>query len=157
MISPQKYHLAQVNIALMRAPLDNPLMAEFVASLNEINALAERSAGFVWRLHTEQGNATDLQPYGDERILLNLSVWQSIEQLKTYVYKSAHGEIMRKRRKWFEKLDRMYFVLWWIEAGHIPSVMEAKQRLEYLNEWGVSERAFNFKHPFPCPSAATVH
>ncbi|MDY6940956.1 MAG: DUF3291 domain-containing protein [Cyanobacteriota bacterium] len=155
MISSPKHHLAQVNIALMREPLDRPLMAEFVASLDEINALADRSPGFVWRLQTEQGNATDLQPYGDERILFNLSVWESLEQLKAYVYESAHGKIMKKRRKWFKKLDRMYFTLWWVEACHIPSVIEAKQRLDYLNEKGFSSFAFDFKHSFPSPDSSS--
>lgn len=153
-MSAKKYHIAQVNIALMRAPLDDPLMGEFVASLDEINALADSSPGFVWRLQGDQGNATDLRPYGDDRILFNLSVWESLEQLQAYVYKSAHGEVMRKRRQWFEKFEGMYFALWWVEAGCIPSVMEAKQRLDHLNEQGVSEWAFNFKSPFPSPDQA---
>lgn len=138
----------------MQAPLDDPLMTEFVAALDEINALADLSPGFIWRLQTEQGNATDFRPYGDERILFNLSVWESIEQLQAYVYQSAHGDVMRKRRQWFEKFAGMYFALWWVDAGHIPSVAEAKQRLDYLNEHGVSNWAFNFKHPFPAPDLA---
>jgi Domain of unknown function (DUF3291) len=153
-MSSTKHHIAQVNIALMRAPLDDPLMAEFVASLDEINALADSSPGFVWRLQTAQGNATDLRPYGDDRILFNLSVWESVEQLQAYVYKSAHGEVMRKRRKWFDKFEGMYFALWWVEAGHTPSVTEARQRLDYLNEHGASEWAFSFKRPFPSPDEA---
>jgi heme-degrading monooxygenase HmoA len=153
-MSTKKYHIAQINIALMRAPLDDPLMEEFVASLDEINALADSSPGFVWRLQTDQGNAIDLRPYGDDRILFNLSVWESLEQLQAYVYKSAHGEVMQKRRQWFEKFEGMYFALWWVEAEHIPSVMEAKQRLDYLDEQGASEWAFNFKSPFPSPDQA---
>lgn len=147
----KKYHLAQVNIALMRSPLNDPLMEEFVASLDEINALADGSPGFVWRLQSDRGNATDFRPYDDDRILFNLSVWESLEQLQSYVYKSAHGEVMRKRRQWFEKFEGMYFALWWVEAGHIPSVIEAKQRLDHLNEHGTSDWAFNFKNPFPSP------
>jgi Domain of unknown function (DUF3291) len=150
-MATKKYHIAQVNIALMRAALEDPLMAEFVASLDEINALADGSPGFVWRLQTDQGNATNFRPYGDERILFNLSVWESIEELRTYVYKSAHGEIMQKRRQWFDKFEGMYFALWWVEAGHIPDVMEAKQKLDYLNEHGASDRAFDFKNFFPSP------
>jgi Domain of unknown function (DUF3291) len=150
-MSSIKYHMAQINIALMRAPLEDPLMADFVASLDEINALADGSPGFIWRLQTDQGNATDLRPYGDNRILFNLSVWESLEALQTYVYRSAHGEVMRKRSQWFEKFDRMYFALWWVEAGHIPSVAEAKKRLDYLNEQGVSAWAFNFKYTFSSP------
>jgi hypothetical protein len=153
-MSSIKYHIAQVNIALMQAPLEDPLMAEFVSSLDEINALADSSPGFVWRLQTGQGNATDLRPYGYDRILFNLSVWESLEQLQAYVYKSAHGEVMRKRRQWFEKFEGMYFALWWVEAGHIPNVIEAKQKLDYLNEHGASAWTFNFKSPFPAPDQA---
>lgn len=151
MASPETVHLAQVNIALMRAPLTDPLMAEFVGSLNEINALADHSPGFVWRFQTEEGNATELRPYDDNRILFNLSVWQSLDHLQTYVYKTAHGDVMRKRRQWFEKFEGMYFALWWIKAGHIPTVAEAKQRLEHLNQQGATAWAFSFKDPFPPP------
>jgi len=148
MTSPN-YHIAQVNIARMLAPLDDPIMAEFVALLAEINALADNSPGFVWRLQTEQGNATYLRPYDDDRILFNLSVWESVEQLKAYVYKSAHSHVMRRRRQWFEKFEGMYLALWWVKAGHIPTVAEAKLRLDYLREHGESEHAFTFKRPLP--------
>ena len=143
------YHLAQVNIAVMRAPLDDPVMAGFVARLAEINALADQSPGFVWRLQTEEGDATSLRPYTDSRILLNLSVWESVESLKDYVYKSAHGEVMRRRRQWFEQFEGMYMALWWVKAGHVPTVAEAKQRLEHLREHGETPRAFTFKRLFP--------
>lgn len=145
------YHLAQVNIARMVAPLDDQLMAGFVARLEEINALADRSPGFVWRLQSEGGeaSATYLRPYDDDRILFNLSVWETIEHLKEYVYKTAHGEVMRQRREWFNKFDGMYMALWWVKAGHIPTVAEAKQRLEYLQQHGEMPHAFTFKRPFP--------
>ena len=143
------HHIAQVNIARMRAPLDDPLMAGFVARLAEINALADRSPGFVWRLQTEEGDATYLRPYGDDRILFNLSVWKSVESLKDYVYRTAHGEVMRQRRQWFEKFGGMYMALWWVKAGHIPSVAEAKQRLECLQKHGETAQAFTFKRTFP--------
>src|SRR5574341_824674 len=97
------YPLAQVNIGRILAPLDGPIMAGFVARLDEINALADESPGLVWRLQTEEGNATDLRPYDDDRILVNMSVWESLEDLKAYVYKSVHAEVMRQRRQWFEK------------------------------------------------------
>jgi len=126
-------------------------MAEFVASLDEINALADRSPGFVWRLQTEEGNASALRPYEDDRIIINLSVWETLEDLKTYVYEGAHVQVMRRRRQWFEKFEGMYMALWWIEAGRIPSVNEAKERLEYLNKNGESERAFTFRRPFTPP------
>jgi heme-degrading monooxygenase HmoA len=146
-----KYHIAQVNIARMKAPLDDPIMAEFVAALDEINALADRSPGFVWRLQSDAGNATDLRPYNDDLILFNLSVWESLEQLQAYVYSSAHTEVMRQRRQWFEKFSGMYLALWWVEAGQIPTVIAAKQRIDYFNQHGESEWAFSFKRPFPPP------
>jgi len=154
-MASQLYHLAQVNIARMVAPLESPVMAEFVALLAEINALADRSPGFVWRLQTEAGDATYLRPYDDDRILVNLSAWRSLEQLKDYVYQSAHGGVMRRRREWFEKFDGLYLALWWVKAGHIPTVGEAKQRLDYLREHGESAYAFTFKRPFaPAEDAA---
>ena len=138
------YHLAQVNIARMRAPLDDPLMAGFVSRLAEINALADQSPGFIWRLQTAEGDATYLRPFADDRIIFNLSVWESIEQLKDYVYRSAHSEVMRQRKDWFEKFDGMYMAQWWIKAGHKPSVIEAKARLRYLEKHGESVHAFTF-------------
>lgn len=140
-----KVHLAQVNIARMRAPLDSPVMEGFVARLEEINALADRSPGFVWRLQTEAGDATYLRPYGDDRILFNLSVWESVEALKDYVYRSAHRELLRDRKSWFEQFAGAYVALWWVPAGHVPSVDEAKQRLAHLEQHGPSQFAFNFK------------
>ena len=145
----RKYQIAQVNIARMLAPLDDPVMAGFVARLAEINALADRSPGFVWRLQTEEGDATYLRPYDDDRILFNLSVWESVEQLKDYVYRSAHGEVMRQRRQWFEKFEGMYMALWWVKVGHIPTVAEAKQRLVHLQHHGDTPFAFTFKRLFP--------
>lgn len=143
------YHLAQVNIARMRASLDDPLMAGFVARLDEINALADGSPGFVWRLQTEAGNATYLRPYDDDRILFNFSIWESIESLRAYVYKTAHAELLRQRRDWFENFSGAYVALWWVPAGQIPGIDEAKKRLAHLEEHGPSQFAFTFKTPFP--------
>ena len=154
-MSSHLYHIAQVNIARMRAPLEDPIMAGFVARLAEINALADHSPGFVWRLQTEEGDATYLRPYNDDRILFNLSVWESIERLKAYVYRSAHGEVMRQRRQWFERFDGLYMALWWVKAGHIPTVAEAKQRLEHLQEHGETVHAFTFKRSFPAAGDAS--
>ncbi len=139
------YHIAQMNIARMRAPLEDPMMVGFVAKLEEINKLADDSPGFVWRFQSEGGDATYLRPYDDDRILFNMSVWASVDTLKSYVYKSAHSEVMRNRREWFEKISDAYSVLWWIKAGAIPSVREAKLRLEYLQKNGPSTHAFTFK------------
>ena len=142
------YQLDQVNIAKMRAPLDQPEMAGFVARPAEINALADASPGFVWRLQTEAGDATYLRPYEDDRILFNLSVWESIEQFKDYVYRSAHREMIQQRREWFEQMESMHMAMWWISAGLIPTVEEAKQRLEHLRQHGETAHAFTFKRIF---------
>jgi len=141
-------HLAQINIGRLKAPLDDPSMAGFVSRLDEINALADRTPGFVWRLQTEEGNATSLRPFDDERIALNMSVWESIEALRAYVYSSAHAEVLRQRRDWFEKFERVYLALWWIPAGHIPSIDEAKARLASLEQNGPTPLAFTFKTTF---------
>ena len=143
------YHVAQVNISRMTAPLDDPSMQDFIASLDELNALADQSPGFVWRLQTEEGNATYIRPYDDDRILFNLSVWETIEHLREYVYYTAHNELMRKRRQWFEKFDGLTFAIWWVTPGHIPTIEEAKERLAYLRSHGETPRAFTFKKAFP--------
>ena len=142
-------HLAQVNVARMLAPLEDPVMAGFVARLDEINALADGSPGFVWRLQTEAGNATYLRPYADERIIINMSVWETVEDLRNYVYQSRHSEVLRRRREWFEKLETPVVALWWVPAGHVPSVDEAKKRLAHLEENGPTPFAFSFRSIFP--------
>ncbi|HEY0752783.1 MAG TPA: DUF3291 domain-containing protein [Ktedonobacteraceae bacterium] len=149
------YQLAQVNIARMLAPLDDPLMAYFVAKLDEINALSEHSPGFVWRFQTEAGNATDMRPYEDERIIFNMSVWSSLEVYTDFVYKTMHREIMQMRRQWFERFEGAYTAVWWVPAGHIPGVEEAKERLEHLRTYGESAFAFTPKKPFPPADAPT--
>jgi heme-degrading monooxygenase HmoA len=148
------HHLAQVNIATMRAPLSDPIMAEFVARLDQINQAADRSPGFVWRLQTDAGNATEVQAYDDERILFNLSVWESLEALFAYVYRSQHGDAMRQRRDWFEPSDQATMALWWLPAGELPTVTEAKARLEHLRQFGSTSQAFLFHQPFPVPAAS---
>jgi len=148
------YELAQFNIGVIRGPIDGPVMAEFVANLDRINALAERAPGFVWRLQTEEGNATAIRPYPEnENMAVNLSVWKDVESLSAYVYRSAHVEIMRRRREWFEKIDQAFLVLWWVPKGHRPSVEEAKARLEILRRKGAGAEAFTFRHAFPPPDA----
>jgi hypothetical protein len=142
-------HLAQVNIARMKVPLDDPLMAGFVARLDEINALADQSPGFVWRLQTVEGNATYLRPYEDDRILFNMSVWQSIEHLRNYVYASRHVELLRQRHEWFTKFEGAHAALWWVPSGHRPSIDEAKNRLARLSEKGPTPYAFSFQVTFP--------
>jgi heme-degrading monooxygenase HmoA len=147
-------HLAQVNIARMRGALESEVMAGFVARLDEINALADRSPGFVWRLQTGEGNATYLRPYDDDRILFNLSVWESLEHLRDYVYRSAHVEVLRNRQEWFSKFEGAFLALWWVPAGHRPSIDEAKKRLAHLDEHGPTPFAFTFRMTFaPDPVA----
>ena len=149
------YHLTQVNIARMVAPLSDPRMAEFVAKLGEVNALAEASPGFIWRLQTSAGNATALRAYEDDLILFNMSVWASLEALSHYVYamESEHRQVMKQRRRWFEHFDGPYLALWWIPEGHIPTIEEAKARLESVRLCGETAFAFSFKHSFPAPDA----
>ena len=146
------YHLAQINIARMLAPIDDPLMAEFVAQLPPINALADESPGFVWRLQSESGDATSIKIYDDDMIIINITVWESVDALREYVYKSAHHAVVRDRKRWFEKFDDPYYALWWVPAGHIPSTEEGKERLDYLREHGDTAFAFSFKNVFPKPS-----
>ena len=145
------YHLAQINIARLLAPLDDPQLAEFVANLVPINALADGSPGFVWRFQTAAGDATSVRPYEDALIIVNFSVWTSVEALKSYVYQSAHAEIMRKRRQWFEKMADSYMALWWIPAGHTPTWPEAQARLAALRQQGETPYAFTFRRLFPPP------
>ena len=145
----QKYYLAQINVALMKAPLHDPIMAEFAAALDEVNTVAEQSPGFVWRLKTSSGNATDIRAYCDPKMLVNISVWQSVEQLKVYVYKSLHVDFFVRRRQWFEKYQGEHFAMWWIRAEHLPTVEEGLAKLEYLELHGDSPECFTFAHPYP--------
>ncbi len=144
-----QYHIAQVNIGRVKASTDDPLMAGFMNRLDEINALADWSPGFVWRLKTSEGNATYFRPYDDERILVNMSVWESIEALRQYVYGSEHMELLRHRHEWFERFTGSYLALWWVPAGHLPGIDEAKKRLAHLETHGPTEFAFTFKATFP--------
>jgi hypothetical protein len=148
------YHLAQINIGRMLGPIESETMAGFVARLDEINALAEGTPGFVWRLKTEDGDATAIRPYEDERIIVNMSVWESVEALHEYAYRSAHVEVMRRRREWFSRMTESYMVLWWVPAGHRPTVAEAVARLEMLRASGPTPAAFTFRERFPAPGAA---
>ena len=150
------YQLAQLNVARMIAPLTDPVMADFVANLEPVNALAERSPGFVWRLQTEGGDATALRPYDDDRIIVNLTVWENAASMREFVYRGDHAAIMKRRREWFERLADMYLVLWWVPAGHRPSVKEAIARLEHLKRHGPSQEAFTFREPYPMPGRSAT-
>ncbi|MCG2586805.1 DUF3291 domain-containing protein [Massilia sp. TS11] len=146
------FQLAQLNIATMKAPLDSPTMADFVGNLDRINALAEQSPGFVWRLKDEAGDATAIRPFGDE-VLINMSVWRDVASLSEFAFRSAHVEIMRRRREWFERMGEAYAVLWWVPAGHHPTAAEAAERLALLQAQGPSPQAFTFRSAFPPPDA----
>jgi hypothetical protein len=147
--SPAAWHLAQVNIARALAPLDSPVMAGFVTRIAEINALAEGSPGYVWRFQDDTGNALYTRPYDDPNMLFNLSVWETPDHLKAYVYRSRHVELMRQKQQWFEHTDEAILALWWIPAGTLPTVDEAKARLEHLRKHGSSAHAFSFREIFP--------
>ena len=122
-----------------------------------MNAVADQSAGFVWRLQTPSGNATEIRTYPDPQMLVNLSVWQTIESLKSYVYKSLHGEFFGRRRNWFEKFPGEHFAMWWIPADRLPTVEEGKSKLEYLTLHGDSPHSFTFAKPYPPPTAAPIN
>jgi hypothetical protein len=148
------WHLAQVNVATLRGPIDSPQLADFVALLDPINALADRTPGFVWRLQTEDGDATAIRAFADERIIVNLSVWETVESLGEFVYASRHLDVLRRRREWFEKMASAHVALWWVPAGTIPTVDEAGRRLELLEARGPSPDAFTFREPFPPPDSS---
>jgi hypothetical protein len=146
------FHLAEVNVARLVAPLDAPEIAGFVARLDEVNALAEAAPGFVWRLKDDlSDNATSIPMYDDDRIIVNLSVWESIESLRAFTYSGAHLEVYKQRRAWFSLMKEASMVLWWVLAGHRPDVAEARDRLAHLRAHGPSPHAFVFGAPCPPP------
>jgi hypothetical protein len=147
------YELAQLNIGVIRGPMDSPIMAEFAANLARINALAESSPGFVWRLQTAAGDATAIRAFADPNQLLNMSVWSDADALRRFVYRSAHADILKRRREWFEPLTEAIMVLWWVPRGHRPAVEEAIGRLELLRARGPTPEAFTFRQTFPPPDA----
>jgi Domain of unknown function (DUF3291) len=148
------YHVAQCNIGRVRAPLDSPQLAGFVAALEPVNRMADEAPGFVWRLQTEAGDATAIRAFEDDMLLLNMSVWESIEALAEFTYRTPHRDVMRRRREWFERLADAYLVLWWVPAGTVPTVVDARTRLEALRREGPTPEAFTFRSPFPPPDAS---
>jgi hypothetical protein len=143
-----KFHLAQLNIARMLAPIDSPVMADFVANLDRINKVAENSNGFVWRLKDDSNNATSIRIFDDDFLIVNMSVWQSVDALFQYVYQSDHIEIFKRRAEWFEKMPEMHMVLWYVPEGSFPSVADAVERLTYLRSQGETPYAFSFRKRF---------
>jgi hypothetical protein len=147
------YELAQLNTGFIRGPIDSPLMAGFVANLERINALADASPGFIWRLQTEAGDATAIRPFVDSSQILNMSVWSDADALRRFVYRSAHAEILERRREWFESVEQPILVLWWVPRGHRPDIEEAVARLTLLRERGPTAQAFTFRQTFPPPDS----
>ena len=151
--------LAQVNVGRLVAPLDSPRLAEFVAALDPVNAVADAAPGFVWRLQTEDGNATALRAFeqdaegADGGILINMSVWESVEAVAAYVFGDAHLAVLRRRREWFERMTDAYTALWWIPRGHIPTIHEAEVRVMHLRAHGPTPYAFTLREHFPPPDS----
>jgi hypothetical protein len=146
-------HIAQLNVGRTVAPLEAPQLADFMAWLEEINALAERTPGFVWRLQGDNGNNTDLKLTADPQFIVNLSVWESIEALHGFTYRSDHKAVFARRYEWFERAEGPSMVLWWVPAGTIPGTVDALARLRHLAERGPTPEAFTFKQSFPAPEA----
>ena len=159
------YVVAQVNIGRLVAPLDSPQLADFVAMLDPVNAVADTAPGFVWRLQTEDGNSTALRAFEDDAegadggILLNMSVWETVEDLAAFAYGDAHRVVLRRRREWFEQLKDAYMAGWWIPRGHIPTIQEAEERVKHLRAHGPTPYAFTIRVHFPSPDgdAAPLH
>jgi hypothetical protein len=143
------YQLAQINIAKAQAPMDSDIMSGFVNRIDEINALAENSPGFVWRQQTEDGDATSIQAYDDPNIIVNMSVWEDIESLKSFVYKSMHVDLIRDRDAWFDKMVTVHQTLWWIPSNTLPTVEEGISKLVMLEKNGPTPNAFTFAKNFP--------
>ncbi|MFZ0104638.1 MAG: DUF3291 domain-containing protein [Pseudolabrys sp.] len=142
---PPNHHLAQLNIGRIRYEIDDPRMADFTNNLALVNGLAERTPGFVWRYIDESGNSTSTRPYADPKIAINLSVWESVAALERFVYQTVHKQFYSRRAEWFEHFEDQYFVMWWVPAGHRPSVEEAVGRIEHLKQHGPSDHAFDWQ------------
>lgn len=150
------HHIAQINVSRPAEPLDSARLADFVAALEPINALADTAPGFVWRLQTEDGNATAIRVLDDDQLIVNMSVWESIEALGTFVYRSAHTGVMRRRRDWFVPMLESSTALWWVPAGTVPTVAEGELRLRRLRAHGPTPIAFTFRAPFPSPDGISA-
>ena len=146
------FHLAEINVARMKGiNINDPIMKEFVDNLDRVNDLAESSEGFVWRLKDESNNATNLNPFNDEQVIINMSVWRSVEALEHYVYKTFHTDFIKRRREWFHTYGKVHTAMWWIPQGQFPAVEEAVEKLDYLQKNGASSLVFDFRNRFPQP------
>jgi hypothetical protein len=148
-----KYHLAEINIAKMKGVnINDPIMKEFVDNLEAVNGIAESSPGFVWRLKDDNNNATSLNPYDDEQVIINVSVWESIENLEHFMYKTFHSDFLKRRKEWFINFGKVYTAMWWTPVDHLPSLQEAVDNLAYLEKNGASEKVFDFRRKYDRPS-----
>ena len=146
------FHIAQINIARIKGVnIQDPVMKEFVDNLDRVNNLAENSTGFVWRLKNEHNNATSLNPYYDEQIIINISVWASLDDLEYFVYKTFHSDFLKRRKEWFHRYGKAYSAIWWVPAGQYPSIEEATGKLHHLQQYGASAKVFDYKNKFPHP------
>lgn len=150
----KRWHIAQMNVATALYPLEDARMAGFTGQLDQVNAMAEAAPGFIWRLKSEGGNATDIQMTSDPKFIINMSVWDSIEALFDFVYRTAHRGVMTERRQWFQPPTGAYQVLWWVAAGTAPTPQEGMARLAHLDKHGPTAQAFTFKQKFPPPGVA---
>ncbi len=149
----ENYHLAQINIAKMLAPIDHPKMADFVANLDKINNIAETSPGFVWRLKGEDDNATAIRIFEDDFLIINMSVWETQKALFDFTYRSDHVGIFKRKKEWFGPMGEMHMAFWYVRSGNKPSPEEARKRLNYLNKYGETPYAFTFKGKFDLKEA----
>jgi hypothetical protein len=141
------FQLAQLNLAKPRYPLDDPRMAEVMDNLNRINELGKAAPGFVWILEDDSGNATAIHAFEDPSILINLTVWESIETLRAFAYQTEHVDYVRRRHEWFEPM-KPYMVLWWVPAGSLPSISDSKDRIAHFATHGPTPYAFTFSRLF---------
>jgi hypothetical protein len=152
-------YLAQVNVGRLREPLDSQALAGFVAALDPVNAAADAAPGFIWRLQTDDGNATSVRAFEWDAgtsagVIVNMSVWESVEALAAFVYSAAHVAVLRQRRSWFERMTQAYTALWWIERGTVPTTLDAEERIRYLRAHGPTPRAFTLRVHFPPPESS---
>ncbi|MGW0547208.1 DUF3291 domain-containing protein [Streptomyces altiplanensis] len=153
---PAAYELAQVNIARLRFPLDSPELKDFVDALDPVNAVADGADGFVWRLQSETGNATDVPVFGDEWLIVNMSVWRDADALTAFMYQGRHRELLGRRHEWFARVKEAMTALWWVEAGSRPTVADAEKALLRLREHGPTPESFTLRTPFPPPGGASA-
>ncbi|MGH9243001.1 MAG: DUF3291 domain-containing protein [Acidimicrobiales bacterium] len=153
MVDAGVFNIAQVNIAIPAAPVDSERLAGFMALLDPVNGIADGSPGFVWRLQTDDGNATGIRAFDDDRLIVNMSVWTSLEALSDFVFRSDHLAVLRRRREWFERTGEAYLALWWVPAGTIPTIADAEDRIAHVRAHGPTDYAFTFRQSFPAPTS----